>query len=511
MIKKILEGESILFGKSPLAPLFQRGDHSSLCKKEFTRFWRRRRQPGVRRDFSNQCRHYFETLSKKLFVYVFLIVSLTGCASVQTGQEWERVRAFAVERTGVETRWEQSEDDVKKTQEEVGRLLSDGLTMDDAVGIALLNNRDLQATFEEIGIAKADLVQAGLYTNPDLGAVFRFPFGGGGVSVEGEGLMNIADFWRIPLRKKTAAAKLEASIFIVSDEILKTQAETKIAYTEYIALSGIRDEVKKLREQAEELKDHLHYRREFGLANDLDVYLADAEVLDVSVELARIEEKLQVARIRLNRVLGLTMEQYDYEVTGNLSGEFRQLPGAETLMAFAFSQRPDIQAAKLKIEESRRILALERKSIFRDLAIGAAYARESDGTDFLGPGLAVRIPLFDQNQARIARAEFRMRQAEKEMEAKTGRVREEISAVLESIVLAREQSTMIRDQLLPVRRRAVAYAEEYFNAMQLNMLYLIDARHKLSEAQKRFLEAVRDFIHKEIELEKTLGGMIPSQ
>jgi hypothetical protein len=103
-------------------------------------------------------------------IYIFLILSLASCASVQTQQEWKKVKAFSMERTGVETRWQQTEEDIRVAKESADKLLSDGLTEEDAVSIALLNNRKLQASFEEIGLAKADLVQAGLFTNPNLSA-----------------------------------------------------------------------------------------------------------------------------------------------------------------------------------------------------------------------------------------------------------------------------------------------------------------------------------------------------
>src|SRR3989304_2236085 len=195
-------------------------------------------------------------------IYTFLIFSLflSGCASVQTQQEWERVRAFATERTGIETHWEQTEEDVKVTKEEVNKLLSDGLTEDNAVKIALINNHALQATFEEIGIAKADLVQAGLFTNPNLSALFRFPFGGGGTDIEAAGLIKISDFWQIPLRKKLAAARLEAAILEVSDEILNTVDDVKRAHNEYITLFIMSQETEKMKSQMEELKNHLVYR-----------------------------------------------------------------------------------------------------------------------------------------------------------------------------------------------------------------------------------------------------------
>ena len=46
------------------------------------------------------------------------------------------------------------------------------LTGDSAVQIALLNNRALRATLEEIGISRADLIQAGLLRNPEFSAAF---------------------------------------------------------------------------------------------------------------------------------------------------------------------------------------------------------------------------------------------------------------------------------------------------------------------------------------------------
>lgn len=447
---------------------------------------------------------------KRKYLYAFLtaIVLLTGCANVQTRQEWERVNAFAMERTGIETRWEQTDEDVKATKTEVDKLLTDGLTEEDAVKIALLNNRKLQAFFEEIGVAKADLVQAGLFTNPNLLAVFRFPFGGGGTNIGADAVMNISDFWQIPLRKKVASTRLETAILHVSKEILNTVSEAKHAHNEYIALSLIRDETEKIKEQMEEWRDHLVYRQKFGFSSDFDIHTANASVLDSEAELARVEKELQLARVRLHRVLGLSPEQSDYEVVGSMTERKWPLPELETMISHALSSRPDIQMARVKVEDSRRVLALERTRIFTNVEAGVAYARESDGAEFLGPEIGIQLPIFDQNQAQIAKAEYRVRQAEKDLQAKIGSVREEVSAALERISLASKEASLVRDQIMPARKAAVEYAEKYFNAMQLNMLYLLEARKKFSETQRRYLEALREQRNQQIELEKVLGGVM---
>ncbi len=446
---------------------------------------------------------------KKEYIYLLTIsLFLTGCTSVQTTQEWERVKAFTIERTGREARWEQTEEDVKATKEEVNKLLPDGLTEDDAVRIALLNNRKLQASFEEIGVTKADLVQVGLFTNPKLTAVFRFPFKGGGTDIEAVLPIRISDLWQIPLRKKVAAIRLEATMIQMSEEILKTVAEAKKAHSEYVALLALRDETEKIKKQMEELRDHLIYRQKFGYTSDLDIYMAKAAIIDKEAELARIQKESKVARMRLNRVLGLCPDQFGYEVIGSLPEEFRPLPDLEIMITHALSMRPDVQIAKLKIEDSRRVLALERKRIFTNVEAGIGYARESEGTEFFGPELEIQLPLFDQNQAQIAKAEYRVRQAEKELQAKIGVVREEVSAALERLSFARREVNLIRNQILPMRKGSVGYAEKYFNAMQINMLYLLEARQKLSETQRRFIESLREQQNAIIELERILGGMI---
>jgi cobalt-zinc-cadmium efflux system outer membrane protein len=434
-----------------------------------------------------------------------------GCASVQTQKEWEKVKAFSKERTGIETRWQQTEEDIRVAKESANKLLSDGLTEEDAVSIALLNNRKLQASFEEIGVAKADLVQAGLFTNPNLSALFRFPFGGGGTDIEAVGLIKISDFWQIPLRKKVAAARLDSAILEVSEEILNTVAEAKSAHNEYIALFRLRQETEKMKKQMEELKNHLIYRQKFGLTREIDIYMADAEAIELGEGLSGVEKDLYISRIHLNRVLGLSTEQFDYEIIGELPEEFKPVPDLETLISHAFSFRTDIQISKAEVEDSKRVLALEQKRVFSNVEAGIAYEKDPGGTDFLGPDIEIQLPLFDQNQAQIAKAEYRLRQKEKELQAKMGHVREEVSAIMEKLSFLRSRVNLVREKLMTIRQAAVEYAEKYFDAMQLNMLYLLEARQKLFETERRLVESLREYRNAEIELEKALGGIIPVQ
>ncbi|HWO08637.1 MAG TPA: hypothetical protein VNN80_04135, partial [Polyangiaceae bacterium] len=70
-----------------------------------------------------------------------------------------------VSRTGHEVRWRQL-DRVGKLDKEASAILAAPLTADGAVKLALLNNAELQALFEELGMARGDLIQALRLPNP---------------------------------------------------------------------------------------------------------------------------------------------------------------------------------------------------------------------------------------------------------------------------------------------------------------------------------------------------------
>jgi cobalt-zinc-cadmium efflux system outer membrane protein len=308
-----------------------------------------------------------------------------------------------------------------------------------------------------------------------------------------------------------AAAQLEAAIFEVSEEILNTVAEVKSARNEYIALFRLRQETEEMKWQMEELKNHLTYLQKFGLTKDIDIYMADAEAIELEEELSGVEKDLHISRIHLNRLLGLSTEQSDYEIIGELPEEFKPVPDLETMMAHAFSSRPDIQILKVNIEGAKRVLALEHKRVFNNVEAGIAYEKDPDGTDFMGPDIEIQLPLFDQNQAQIAKAEYRLRQKEKELQARMGLVRAEVTSALGRVSFARSRASLIRNKLVTIRKDAVEYAEKYFDAMQVNMLYLLEARRKFLDAERRLIESLRECRNAEIELEKASGGIMPVQ
>ncbi len=109
---------------------------------------------------------------------VLLLFGLTGCASVDLNAGFPAVSAAVEERAGTKIVWNSGTELDQEVEEKLRALRQRKLTADDAVQIAMLNNRDLQAIYTELGVAQADLVQAGLFRNPLLDAAVQFPLSG---------------------------------------------------------------------------------------------------------------------------------------------------------------------------------------------------------------------------------------------------------------------------------------------------------------------------------------------
>ena len=139
------------------------------------------------------------------------VLIIGGCAGApRDGGFWEVSRTIA-ERIGHDVRWNTGSADDATAAAAVGDLLARELTAADAVQVALLNNGRLQAALEDLGVAQADLVQAGLLRNPVFDAEVKFVEGGGGHVLELAVVQEFLDVFQIPLRRRVAARAFEAA------------------------------------------------------------------------------------------------------------------------------------------------------------------------------------------------------------------------------------------------------------------------------------------------------------
>lgn len=94
-------------------------------------------------------------------ILVAVSLLLGGCATFSKDGGMDEVQKQTQPHLKQEYEWAKTEESTKSLQDKTQALLAQPLDVEGAVQVALYNNKGLQASFYELGISEADLVQIG--------------------------------------------------------------------------------------------------------------------------------------------------------------------------------------------------------------------------------------------------------------------------------------------------------------------------------------------------------------
>jgi outer membrane protein TolC len=434
-----------------------------------------------------------------------LVAALAGCATFSPDGGFGTVQQSVKERLGADVRWARNDDDRAAIDERVAALLREPLAMYSAVQLALLNNRGLQAAFDELGVGEADLVQAGRLPNP--GFSFARKTHGDEVELERGLHYNLAALLALPLRRQVEERQFARTQALAAMQVLMLAADTRKAWVQAVAAEESVRYQRQVMQAAEASAELARRMAEVGNFNRLQQAREQAFYADAALNLARAQQAQRATRERLTRLLGLWGEQAGYrlpERLPDLPGAPRELPELERL---AIAQRLDVQGARLATEQTARNLGLTRTTRFVNVfEVGGVYNTFSDGSKETGWEIAFEIPLFDFGTARVAKAEglymqAANRAAETAINARS-EVREAYGAYRTAWDIARHQ----RDEIVPLRQRIAEENVLRYNAMLIGVFELLaDARIQIASVNAA-IDALRDFWIAEADLDMALVG-----
>ena len=438
------------------------------------------------------------------------IVFLNGCASVALNAGFDEVKATVEERAAVKIYWNNGTDLDKEAAEKLGSLLKDKLTVDDAVQIALLNNRELQAVYSDLGVAQADLVQAGLLNNPIFdGAIKWATPGGGKPDLELAVVMNFLDIIYLPLRKRVAAARFEEAKTRVGGLVLDFAARVRTAFLMHQAnqqMLELRQTIVQALTASFEVTRRLH---EAGNITDLEFARERALLEAGKLALRSVEVAVRQSREELNTLMGLWGKQTEWQTDERLPEIPQQPIQTEELERVALNRSVDLLNARQRVVSAGEQLGLNKATALIPESHLGALGERTDGAWEVGPVLEFPIPLFDQGQARTGRAAAELRRAQQEYYALAIRIRSMSRAVRDRMEGARDSALYYRDIMLPLHERIVNEAQLQYNAMQLGPIQLLRAREQQIETGAAYVEALRDYWLARAELAQLLSGRLP--
>lgn len=446
-------------------------------------------------------------------VLTFLLaVALPGCASMQKELGHDDVAKLVERRSGHRTGWEKGAPEAQQIADRVNRLLQGGLTRERAVSIALINSPHLQEIYEGLDVSQADLVQAGLLSNPTLAGSVGFPLNGGRKpEFEVSIVQSFLDIFMLPLRKRIAKEQFVAATLRVAHEALDLASEVSKAVAEAESDVETVELMRRLTDAAQASADLAQRQFEAGNVSER-VRVSELAVYEQArLDLARDEMQLLEHREHLNRLLGLWGPATSWKLTEALPAIPAQDLMPDHLERVAMKQRLDIGAAKGELALMTTAVHLAKTSRYTGLIdVGAHVHRDADGPLLLGPTLSLELPLFDQRQAVIGRLEAQRRQAQRRVDGLAINARSEVRVASAKLQLARRSAEEYQKSLLPVRARGLEQAQLEYNAMQIGLYELLAAKQTQVDAVRAYIQTVRDYWIARAELERALGGRVPA-
>lgn len=449
-----------------------------------------------------------------IFITLMCIGVFSGCASVPKDAGFSDVQNIIEQRIGRRVHWNQGTSEDVAVVDAVRSMLQQELTIDEAVQIALLNNRSLQATYEELGIAQADLVQAGLLRNPLFGASFRFPDktvgGHRSTNTEFSVVQDFLDLLVRPLRKKVAAAQFEQTKLRVGNAVLNLAAEVRSFYYTLQADEQTLEMRRTVVQATEAAVDIATRQHDAGTLKTLDLANQQGFHDQAKLDMTRTDIQIVADRERLNRLMGI----WGADTMWKLPERLPELPESEIPMehleSIAVSQRLDLAAARQETQVIAHALSLTRKyRYFYVFDVGVDSEHDvADDVTFTGPNLTLELPIFDRRQASISRLEAQLRQSLQRLASLAIDIRSEVREIRERLLAARNVAKYHHDSILPLRQRIVDESQLYYNGMLIGVYELLLAKQNQINAGREYIETLRDYWIARSDLERAVGGRL---
>ncbi len=430
-------------------------------------------------------------------------INLFGCASVPADRGLGDVQVLLREHGTPMDQDGASGDNLDRSAQ---------LTLDRAVAIALMHNPELRMEYARLGLAQADVFEASRLSNPEVSlSALNSNTVGEGVRL-GYGLaQNFTDLLLLRARGNQARAEMDQEKARVAERIRSLAGSVRTAAVEAISaaqVAAMRDIVARSAQASAELALRFF---QAGNINELELNREQAAATEATLAADAARAQVDSLRWRLNRLMGLNASDNHWTLSESLPQPVQSEDTLDGLQTLALERRLDLKAKRQEVAGAGVAADLVRRWRWLPfLAIGVEGERDADGTHLIGPALSLELPVFNQGQGRVLRAQVLLELVQAELTQLELDIQAEVAGSYGRMLAARDRALRHVRELIPQRESVVARTQEMQNYMLVGQFELILARQQEYDAYQSYLESVRDYWLARADLEHAIGTALPS-
>jgi cobalt-zinc-cadmium efflux system outer membrane protein len=386
----------------------------------------------------------------------------------------------------------------------------DGLTLDQAIDLTLARSLDLRSKFFEIPMARADILQANLRSNPIFyqdgqllqyrGNLFNRSAPGGPQQFD-TNITYPLDISRKRQARTVVAARAERVLEAQYQDAVRQRIDE--VYGAFVTALAARQTVRYARTSVEGLQrlgDQTERLFQRGGVSRGDLNRVRIQLQTTRLAADDAEAAYRRAKLDLGGLLNLKLPEIAaLDLRGTISDLAPPPPSSDVLRRIALAERPDVVSLRLGIERAQADVRLARANAYSDVYVlwqpytfqdNSPYGLRSQTSWALG--VTVPLPIYNRNQGGIERANINVTQSHVELADMERQVELDVEEALQEYEVSSRLVKGFDERVLPEARQARDEARRLLISGDRSIPDFIAAQRDYNQTVKQYLDtAVR--------------------
>ena len=390
-----------------------------------------------------------------------------------------------------------SEADAQAARAVVGKLLGRALTADAAVQVALLNNRGLQASYNQLAFAEAEMVGETRLPNPSIS--LRRISGSAEIEIERRIVADVLALATLPARSEIALLRFRQAQLAAALATLRVAADARRAYYRTVAAREVAGVLAQAHSSAQTASELARRLGETGAMNKLDQAREQVFAAEIAGQLAAVRQRADNEREALIRILGLSGDDLAFKLPDALPALPRRVRTRTVIETDAVHRRVDLQIARLELDALAKSFGLTQATRFINV-LDAGYAdkiiqdkQTGERIHDRGFEVELQVPLFDFGEVRVREAEAQYMRAVNRLAELAVNVRSQARQAYKVYRSSYDIASHYERRVMPLRKTISDETQLRYGAMQIDEFALLaEARQRIASTITA-VEARRDF------------------